>query len=50
MINTRLFDDCIAYARQQPAVENGEIAAVLIDNAAAYTPAYRYQWKYLLSQ
>lgn len=34
MINARIFDGDIVYIRQQSTVENGEIAAVLIDNEA----------------
>lgn len=34
MINARIFDGDIVYIRQQPQVEDGEIAAVLIDNEA----------------
>lgn len=34
MINARIFDGDIVYVRQQETVENGEIAAVLIDNEA----------------
>jgi len=34
MINARIFDGDIVYIRQQDTVENGEIAAVLIENAA----------------
>jgi len=34
MINARIFDGDIVYIRQQDMVENGEIAAVLIDNEA----------------
>lgn len=34
MINARIFDGDIVYVRQQDTVENGEIAAVLIDNEA----------------
>ncbi len=34
MINARIFDGDIVYIRQQPEVENGEIAAVRIDNEA----------------
>ena len=34
MINARIFNGDIVYIRQQPTVENGEIAAVLIDNEA----------------
>lgn len=32
MINARIFDGDIVYIRKQPRVENGEIAAVLIDD------------------
>lgn len=31
MINARIFDGDIVYVREQPDVENGEIAAVLVD-------------------
>lgn len=34
MINARIFDGDIVYIRKQEMVENGEIAAVLIDNDA----------------
>lgn len=34
MINARIMDGDIVYVRQQPEVENGEIAAVLIDGEA----------------
>lgn len=34
MINARIFDGDIVYIRQQELVENGEIAAVLIDSEA----------------
>lgn len=34
MINARIFDGDIVYIHQQDTVENGEIAAVLIDNEA----------------
>ncbi len=34
MINARIFDGDIVYIRQQPTVENGQIAAVLIDDEA----------------
>jgi len=42
MINARIFDGDIVYIRQQPNVENGEIAAVLIDNEATLKKVYRY--------
>ena len=34
MINDRIFDGDIVYIRQQDTVENGEIAAVLVDGKA----------------
>lgn len=34
MINARIYDGDVVYIRQQEAVENGEIAAVLIDDEA----------------
>lgn len=34
MINARIFDGDVVCIRQQPEVENGEVAAVLIDNEA----------------
>lgn len=34
MINARIFDGDVVYIRQQSTVENGEIAAVLIDDEA----------------
>ena len=34
MINARIFDGDVVYIRQQDTVENGQIAAVLIDNEA----------------
>lgn len=34
MINARIFDGDIVYIRRQDTIENGEIAAVLIDNEA----------------
>lgn len=34
MINARIFDGDVVYIRQQDTVENGEIAAVLIDSEA----------------
>lgn len=42
MINARIFDGDIVYIRQQPDVENGEIAAVLIDNEATLKRVYKY--------
>lgn len=40
MINARIFDGDIVCIRQQPTVENGEIAAVLIDNEATLKRIY----------
>ena len=42
MINARIFNGDIVYIRQQPKVENGEIAAVLIENEATLKRVYYY--------
>lgn len=42
MINARILDNDIVYIRKQETVENGEIAAVLIDNEATLKRFYRY--------
>lgn len=42
MINARIFDGDIVYIREQPDVENGEIAAVLIENEATLKKVYKY--------
>ena len=42
MINARIFDGDIVFIRQQPDVENGEIAAVLIENEATLKRVYKY--------
>ncbi len=42
MINARIFDGDIVYIRQQPDVENGEIAAVLIGEEATLKKVYKY--------
>ncbi len=42
MINARIFDGDIVYIRQQPDVENGEIAAVLVDNEATLKRVFKY--------
>lgn len=42
MINARIFDGDIVFIRQQPDVENGEIAAVLIGNEATLKRVYKY--------
>lgn len=45
MINARIFDGDIVFIRQQPDVENGEIAAVLLlnENEATLKRVYKYQ-------
>lgn len=40
MINARIYDGDIVFIRQQPEVENGEIAAVAIDNAVTLKRVY----------
>ena len=40
MIDARIMDGDIVYIRQQPVVENGEIAAVLIDDEATLKRVY----------
>ncbi len=40
MIDARIMDGDIVYIRQQPIVENGEIAAVLIDDEATLKRVY----------
>ena len=42
MINARIFDGDVVFIRQQPDVENGQIAAVLIDNEATLKRVYKY--------
>lgn len=42
MINARIFDGDIVYIREQPDVENGEIAAVLINDEATLKKVYKY--------
>ena len=42
MINARIFDGDVVYIRQQPTVEDGEIAAVLIDDTATLKRVYHY--------
>lgn len=49
MINARIFDGDIVYIRQQPNVENGEIAAVLIGNEATLKKVHKYPNKLVLS-
>lgn len=42
MINARIFDGDLVYIHQQPDVENGEIAAVIIDEEATLKRVYKY--------
>lgn len=48
MINARIFDGDIVYIREQPSVENGDIAAVLIDNEATLKRVFYYPEKSML--
>lgn len=41
MINARILDGDLVFIRQQPEVENGEIAAALIDNEATLKRVYK---------
>ena len=43
MINARIFDGDVVYIRQQDTVENGEIAAVLIDGEASLMRVYTFE-------
>ena len=43
MINARIYDGDVVYIRQQETVENGEIAAVLIDEEATLKRVKLYQ-------
>jgi len=49
MIGARIYDGDIVYIRQQPTVDNGQIAAVLIDNEATLKRVYAYPDKLVLS-
>lgn len=40
MINARIFDGDVVFIRQQPMVENGEIAAVIINDTATLKRVY----------
>ena len=42
MINARIYDGDIVYIRQQPVVDNGQIAAVLIDDEATLKRFRKY--------
>lgn len=43
MINARIFDGDLVFIKQQPDVDNGEIAAVLIDDSATLKRVYKYK-------
>ena len=42
MVNARILDGDLVFIRQQPDVENGEIAAVLIGDEATLKRVYKY--------
>lgn len=44
MINARIFNGDIVFIREQPEVENGEIAAVLIDDEATLKRVYKTEF------
>lgn len=48
MINARINDGDIVYIHQQPDVENGEIAAVLIGDEATLKKVYKYPEKNMI--
>lgn len=43
MINVRIFDGDIVFIHMQPDVENGEIAAVIIDGEATLKKVYKFE-------
>ena len=45
MTGARIYDGDIVFIRRQPTVENGEIAAVIIDNEATLKRVYFYKDK-----
>lgn len=49
MVNARIFDGDIVYIRQQDTVENGQIAAVLIDDEATLKRVHLYEDHIVLS-
>lgn len=48
MINARIFDGDVVYIKEQPDVENGEIAAVLVGDEATLKRVYKYPSKLVL--
>ena len=49
MVNARIYDGDVVYIRQQPTVENGEIAAVLVDDEATLKRVYQFPAKLVLN-
>lgn len=49
MINARIFDGDTVYIHCQPAVENGDIAAVLIEDKITLKKVYKTATKFILS-
>lgn len=43
MVNARIFDGDLVFIKRQSTVENGEIAAVLIDDEATLKRFYNYR-------
>lgn len=48
MVNARIYDGDVVFIREQPIVENGEIAAVIIDDEATLKRWYYYPEKHKL--
>ena len=48
MINARIMDGDLVFIRQQPDVDNGDIAAVLIDGEATLKRVYKYENQIIL--
>ncbi len=48
MVNARILDGDLVFIRQQPDVENGEIAAVLIGDEATLKRVYKYPGQVVL--
>ena len=48
MVGARIYDGDLVYIRQQPVVENGEIAAVLIDDSATLKKFRRLEDRIIL--
>lgn len=49
MINARILDGDIIFIKEQPIVDNGEIAAVIIDNEATLKRVYYYKEENLIT-